>query len=118
MTVTWQIEHLCTNDCACGWRVRFDTTNEDEAQERYAKVTTDFPKSRYRLRRIETTRTEETLQDSHVLSLETTPEQVERRMTQMLTPFAQETDECYCDESDVYDGYAECPVHPAGGPRH
>lgn len=20
--------------------------------------------------------------------------------------------QCYCDEPDVYDGYAECPVHP------
>jgi hypothetical protein len=23
--------------------------------------------------------------------------------------------ECRCDDSDVYDGYAECPAHPAGG---
>lgn len=22
---------------------------------------------------------------------------------------------CYCGESDVYDGYADCPVHPRGG---
>lgn len=21
--------------------------------------------------------------------------------------------ECLCDESDVYDGYAECPAHPS-----
>lgn len=22
------------------------------------------------------------------------------------------TPECHCDDSDVYDGYAECEVHP------
>lgn len=24
---------------------------------------------------------------------------------------------CYCDDWDVYDGYAECPAHPSGDAR-